>query len=749
MNNVALRYQAIYLDVEDIDMSRQASPAVLAFVARLRERGYTLSEELFRAFCAVPATTLADITRDIDEALGTNLNWAPLVKGWDVPTGETFLDHLVTWFVNVTGADVPGTELPCGHFIPQGTFPLERYNGCPYCGRPFRTANYIFKGQGSKLKELRLMRRADMQHLLETLLASPTPLDATQLDSLKILLQTDLTLPSLSSVKMKETRMAVIESLVEQGRDDEAQPLFGSPADVLRFLWYRKTRQTQLLEPRTLIAHAGRLNRHLWPMADQSEEAEEVMRRNLCLKYDRRWCRRVARWLNNLPTDARTAAEQMNPKRGMWVRMIHALRLGEMSRKPGFEHLRELLDVFYKGDYLTWQGQVDKAQSRNQPHEALRLLEQRPGLFARSLFAAMLRWGSKQVLEAFARVSNQLPSRLLLSLVNNAEICLDPDNLGNERLVRPLTGTPKTIALNKMVALYSPEKRTEMVGSIERIYVSTMEERYRQAATGGSIFIAPELYQIPPSVGDRSTTIQDTSCALQGTHFGVEGDSVRLFMQWGKGLPAQHLDMDLSARLVKKDGMVVECAYYNLSPEWGARHSGDIREIPDQVGTAEYVELSLPHLAQTGTQYVVFTCNAYSNGALSPNLMVGWMVSENKMKISEKDGVAYDPSTVQHLVRISEANLSKGLVFGVLKVESREIVWMEVPFTAQTLHQLDGRVVEAMLRRLERKISIGQLLELKARAQKSTLAATPEEADERYTYEWALNPAEVSKALFL
>ena len=31
---------------------------------------------------------------------------------------------------------------------------------------------------------------------------------------------------------------------------------------------------------------------------------------------------------------ARQAAENMNPKRGMWVRMIHALRLGEYSRKP-------------------------------------------------------------------------------------------------------------------------------------------------------------------------------------------------------------------------------------------------------------------------------------------------------------------------------------------------------------------------------------------------------------------------------
>ena len=189
MNKVALRYQAIYLDVKEIPVEVTPTPSVLAFVARLRERGYTVTEELLRALYSVSATRLADITKDIDEALGTDLNWAPLVKGWDKPTGETFEDHLVTWFVNLIGTDVPGTQLPCGHLIPDGTFPLERYNGCPYCGRPFVTANYVHKGQGTKLKELRLMRRADMEHLLETLLASPTPLDATQLDSLRLLIQ--------------------------------------------------------------------------------------------------------------------------------------------------------------------------------------------------------------------------------------------------------------------------------------------------------------------------------------------------------------------------------------------------------------------------------------------------------------------------------------------------------------------------------------------------------------------------------
>jgi hypothetical protein len=123
------------------------------------------------------------------------------------------------------------------------------------------------------------------------------------------------------------------------------------------------------------------------------------------------------------------------------------------------------------------------------------------------------------------------------------------------------------------------------------------------------------------------------------------------------------------------------------------------------------------------------------------------MSSEHPMKVSNKDGVAYDPSCVQHMVRISESNLSKGLIFGILEVQKREIVWLEMPFTGQTQRDMSHDGMMAVLRRLEEKMTIGQLLEAKASAQQLTIIDDKDEADERYTYEWALNPAEVSALL--
>lgn len=747
-----MRYQAVYLPLEKAEIPTVYEPTVplMAFVARLKENGYCLSEALLHALSTVSANTLADITVMINEALGVDLNWAPLVKGWDTPTGESKMDHLITFLTNLFGGEAAGfkgTTLPCGHFIPEGTFPLERYNGCPYCGKLFRTANFVYQGQGSKLKELRLFTMADMERVFRDLLSSPTPLDATQLDSLKLLLG-ELEVPEDVEIGMKETLMVVIQKSGDRSREKEVElglRYLKTPTDILRYLWYEKTGLVKIIEPKYLVELERKANRGYGVPEEEEVKAAEEKRKALMLKYNRFQCRRAATWLNAVPMTAYQAAENMNPKRGMWVQMIHALRLGEYSRKKGFEHLSEILDVFYKQEYETWAGRLDYMQRTNNKAETLKMLCERPGLFARSLFATMLRFGKDDTLQAFESVIDQLPTRLLLSLGNVAEMYFDPSS---SSLARPITGGTVTLEPNPLLSLYSDEELKAMVDDVRDLYAKAMRRHFeRQHTDAKTIYIDPRLYDIPVSVGDRSTTVQDTACALQGTRFHVEGDSVRLFMQWGKGLPAQHLDMDLSCRIALEGDMVEECSYYSLTAP-GAKHSGDIQRIPDEVGAAEYIELSLPELDKAKARYVTFTCNAYTNGNLSPNLMVGWMNSAYPMTISDETGVAYDPSCVQHLVRISEGNLSKGLVFGVLDVAAREIFWLEMPFMGQTLKDCNGEAVTLLLKKLKEKTSVGQLLDLKREAQGLTMVDTPEKADEAYTYEWALNPASVSGLLF-
>ncbi len=728
------------------------TPAAAAFIARLAQNGFSVDESLAHALSQATPHELEVAATVVDEALGIGLNWAPLVRGWNVPTGEDLADHLATAFANiiidhgiVAREAMEGTTLPCGHFIPADTFHLERYNGCPFCGTPFRTTDYVFSGQGSRLKELHLATDADLELEMLQLLNNPTPLDATQADSLLLLLSV-YHIPAEARVLMKETAMLVIRTLTEAGRDAEAAQLLHTPTDILRYLWYEKTGRLQIIRPKTLLQHTFLVNMHHGVSGSTSAVATEFLRQHLLLSYDRHACRRVALWLNGLTMSARAAAEDMNPHRGMWVRMIHALRLGEYSRRKPFGHLAEILDTFYRHDYTTWQGRLAASRDAGDRDTVVRMLQERPGSFARNLFATMLRCGGESTLQAFAQVADALPARLLLSLANAAESWFEPER---SRLARTVTGKMHRMDSHVLLRAFSAAQRHEMSAGVVSIFTDSMRRRFAKMpppAEHATMYIDPQLFNIPVSVGDRSAAIQDASCALQGTRFGVAGDAVRLFMQWGKGLHAQPLDMDLSCRIIYDDGNYEDCAYYQLTCR-GAKHSGDIRSIPELVGTAEYIELSLTELAESGARYVAFTCNAYSRGDITPNLMVGWMDSAFEMRLSEADGVAYDPSCVQHIVRIAENNLTKGLVFGVLDVAGREIVWLEMPFTSQNIESLDIKSVEALLRRLTEKVSVGQLLSMKAEAQGMTLVATSADATEAYTYEWALAPSAVGTLL--
>ncbi|HVI46439.1 MAG TPA: hypothetical protein VM802_16305 [Chitinophaga sp.] len=742
MNNLlkaALRQQAVFVPEATTINGQAMTPATGLLTANLARLGFGVSESLLHALNGATPGYQATILEHLREVMGVKKNWTPLVKNWSIPTGESYADHVYTFFANVFNQKSAGPTLHCGHIIPVDAFPPEKYNGCPFCGTPFEAGEIAHYQQNSKVRVLELWTKADAARCLENLLTSKTALDASQQDTLKLLLSV-LPLPAVKT-GMKETMMTVVDFLVQQGEADKAQALFITPTDILRYLWYKHTGMLQIIEPKTIIKRKTKNSHHFQlPKADNAA-AKLVAIQALKLKYGRKDALTAAKWLNNIDMEAEKMCEIMHPKRNMWVRFIRALRLAEFSHRKGFERLHKLMDVFYNQQYEVWQGRVDHFRLKSDAASAFYLLKQRPGMFARSLYANMLWFGADATVKAFADIVDKVPARLLFTLQMYAAYYFDRNGI---RAVKPLGGISKTIPANTLVALFSDEELKEMEDAITDLCALAVRKRFMAAATTSkSIYIAPELFKIPLPLGDRSEHIQDLAATLMGTRFPLEGDAVRLFMQWGTGLPAQHMDMDLSCRIIYDDRMDF-CSYSNLTTT-GCQHSGDIRQIPHMIGTAEYIELNLPALAAANARYVVFTCNAYSGGEIVPNLIVGWMNSQHRMKISAKTGVAYDPSCVQHQVRIT-SGLTKGLVFGVLDVAMNEIIWLELPFGGQVTQSLDMKNVKAILKKLDSKLTIGHLLQQKAEAQQ--LQVTDQhEADEAYTLQWALDTAAVTQLL--
>jgi hypothetical protein len=736
---ISLRQNALFIPREYITNDIKAlSGTTSVLLANVSKLGFTFSESLLQALNNVNPKFKIEVLEILREVTGTDKNWTPLVKEWNVPTGESILDHILTFFGN-TFRMTGGTTLQCGHIIPDNTFPLERYNGCPFCGTPFEFGKLENIGQGSKLKVLELWNEKELQDFYISLLQSKTALDASQADSLKIALKY-LPLPK-ADVAMKETLMLVIDVLIENGQAGNASQYFKSPTDILRYLWFKNTGLLQIIEPKTIVKRTSKNAQHFFNVLDTSAQTKVASQKELKLKYSRKECLMVASWLNNLDMDVETMCEIMHPKRGMWVRFIRALRLAEYSKRKGFEKLNFLMDVFYNQVYDVWQSKVNSSRLKFDADKTFALLKQRPGLFARSLFSNMLWFGADETIAHFSEIIDKVPARLVFTLNVYAQNYFDSNM---QRSVKPLGGTNKRVAPNGLLKLYEDFQLEEMKKQIEDLCILAMKKRFAAIKnTNKTIYIDSQLFNMPVSIGDRSQAIQDLPVALMGTRFPIEGNEVRLFMQWGKDFPAQHLDMDLSCHIAYENSSDM-CSFSRLTTT-GCQHSGDIRSIPNKIGTAEYININLDELAKAHAKFVTFTCNAYSNGSITPNLVVGWMNSKYPMKISGRTGVAYDPSCVDHQIRVTQ-NVAKGLVFGVLDVAKREIVWLEMTFGGQVVGGLDFKGVQALMAKLNSKLNIGKLLKLKAEAQGLTII-DDENADEVYNAQWAMNAAAVTQLL--
>ena len=74
-----------------------------------------------------------------------------------------------------------------------GTFPVgKRTNGCPFCGTPFVTADFVYTGQASKLK-VRLLTTDDIHDIFVSInVGLQHRWSATQANSLENLLSFSL-----------------------------------------------------------------------------------------------------------------------------------------------------------------------------------------------------------------------------------------------------------------------------------------------------------------------------------------------------------------------------------------------------------------------------------------------------------------------------------------------------------------------------------------------------------------------------
>src|SRR5690606_17157169 len=126
----------------------------------------------------------------------------------------------------------------------------------------------------------------------------------------------------------------------------------------------------------------------------------------------------------------------------------------------------------------------------------------------------------------FEEIMDKVPARLVFTLNMYAQNYFD---VNMQRSVKPLGGTNKRIGSNPLLKLYDDNQLEAMKNQIEELTILAMKKRFASVSNPNkTIYIDPQLYNMPVSIGDRSDTVQDLPVALMGTRFPVEGNEVRL-----------------------------------------------------------------------------------------------------------------------------------------------------------------------------------------------------------------------------
>ena len=93
LQTVSLRQAAVFIPASFVKQSsKEMTTMTSVLVANSNKLGFTFSEELIHALNGLSPTYKLKVLEGLKEVTGVKKNWTPLVKGWDVPTGEYLLD---------------------------------------------------------------------------------------------------------------------------------------------------------------------------------------------------------------------------------------------------------------------------------------------------------------------------------------------------------------------------------------------------------------------------------------------------------------------------------------------------------------------------------------------------------------------------------------------------------------------------------------------------------------------------------
>lgn len=414
-----------------------------------------------------------------------------------------------------------------------------------------------------------------------------------------------------------------------------------------------------------------------------------------------------------------------------WTRLGEILHPGEYKKyvkvNNVFDKIRnnKKIDTFIK--------RVEKAIADKDLDTVLKLLSNRPGIFARMLDRVIREFSSENerndILKAFSKVSDNVSSNLLLQVSEHFKrryIKRDMD----VRVFYPKGKISKSKSIPNTLELLPEDLCKYIINQCEKSLIKI----YKDRTPLGKVFIDEKMnnYIVPMSQRTASKSIRTLA---RGSKIPIKDNAttIRAFVYW-KEPKGVRTDLDLSAIIYSENFKELgHISYTRLRNSiLNCCHSGDIVSAPN--GASEYIDIDLNTVLNYGGRYVLFNVLSFNSVPFIelPESFCGFMERE-----SVQSGEIYEPKTVVNKMDITSD--SKIVSTILVDVKAREVVWVDTCLkSVRNYNNIEGN--NASLKEIGKSIlniekpNMGYLAYLNAKA-RGTIVNDIKEADTIFTVE--------------
>lgn len=585
----------------------------LTLNAEMMHLGYIMSERLMNAVCTLGKDSLAKLYNEVIPTLQN-------IKGADVQY-KSFYPNFPKQVMDTSNFELYLNAIT--HYWSNGVWKPD-YEKIP--------RELAF--ESSKFIEIDLATKKEVYGIFTTLLSSNSSLSAEDNSFVIWFLDNCAGLPYPKTIPFKETMCLVAGKLIDTAGLTNC---IKTATDVLRVFTHLSGGDVSLAANTKFKSLPKRQRRRLVTVLESVINEDDISRH-----------------------------------KKKWIKAFHSLHIGDYSKQcpKSFAIAKKLRN---KERLNSFASKVEEAFAHKDIETLLKLLESRPGDFARRLDHALRIGNELTVVHAFNNIADKISTRVLVQLLGH----LKARNKNESRIVFPKGSISKAVILRDAL----PKVGEESVATLSLAIQTTLEQRFSNLNALGKTWIDPALSECPVPMQQRNASTGIFSVA-RGTRLPMSNkDTLRFFIYWvGK-------DIDLSATIHDADlSMTGHISYTNLkSNKYKACHSGDIVRAPN--GAAEFIDINIVQAVERGARYIVMHVLVFSGPNFSEHkkCYAGWMTKNHPNK-----GDIFDPKLVEQKIDVTcEAMGTIPIVFDLVE---RKGIWCDL--TVRNLNGFNSNNIE-------------------------------------------------------